>query len=62
MFTVASFVEKSIKKELTKRFEPKVLEVTNEYEKFDVSKEDESHFKIVIVSDVFEGMPLLEVV
>lgn len=62
MSIVTGYVEKCIRRELVKRFQPKLLEVINECKKYDVSEEDESYFKIVVVSDVFEGMPLIEVV
>lgn len=45
-----------IEQQLTATFQPKFLEVINESHG---RKEDESHFKVVIVSDAFEGKRLV---
>jgi BolA protein len=53
-------VQKSIERKLEERFSPTWLEVTNESSKHSVPAGSETHFKVVVVSDAFEGKPLVE--
>jgi BolA protein len=53
-------VQRSIERKLEERFSPSVLEVMNESSKHSVPAGSETHFKVVVVSDVFEGKPLVE--
>ena len=58
MASVASTVgpiQQSITNKLTTAFEPTHLEVINESNQHNVPKGSESHFKVIIVSDVFGG-------
>lgn len=56
-------VENCMRAKLQNRFNPKVLQLYNESFMHNVGKENaETHFKVVIVSDVFEGMPLIKVI
>jgi BolA protein len=53
-------VQESIERKLEERFTPSVLEVTNESSRHSVPAGSETHFKVVVVSDAFEGKPLIE--
>lgn len=53
-------VECSIRKKLTETFKPFHLEVINESYMHNVPKGSETHFKVVVVSDLFHGKTLLE--
>jgi stress-induced morphogen len=53
-------VQRSIERKLEERFTPSVLEVTNESSKHSVPAGSETHFKVVVVSDAFEGKALVE--
>nr|XP_022315160.1 uncharacterized protein LOC111119363 [Crassostrea virginica] len=53
-------IEESISKKLSSKFQPQHLEVINESSKHNVPKGSETHFKVVIISDTFEGMPLIK--
>jgi BolA protein len=53
-------VQDTIQAKLTEAFRPSHLEVANESHKHNVPKGAESHFKVVVVSEVFEGKNLLE--
>lgn len=62
MMSVASkCVETCIRTKLQNRFAPKVLQIVNESYMHNVPKGSETHFKVVIVSDQFEGVPLIKV-
>jgi BolA protein len=50
----------SIENKLTQAFKPNYLEVLNESNMHNVPKGSETHFRVVVVSDVFDGMPLLK--
>ncbi|KAG8228020.1 hypothetical protein J437_LFUL003655 [Ladona fulva] len=52
-------VEYSISSKLNKMFEPKHLQVINESHKHNVPKGSETHFKVVVVSEKFENVSLL---
>ncbi len=53
-------VQKRIEGKLRDRFSPSVLEVINESSMHSVPKGSETHFKVVVVSDAFEGKGLVE--
>lgn len=53
-------VESSIRKKLTEAFSPAVLEVRNESNMHSVPKGSETHFKVLVVTDKFESLPLLK--
>lgn len=53
-------MHKTIRDKLTDAFAPLHLEVTNESHMHDVPPGSESHFKIVLVSDHFEGKSLIK--
>ncbi|XP_048761938.1 DNA-binding transcriptional regulator BolA-like [Ostrea edulis] len=53
-------VEESISKKLASKFQPQHLEVINESSKHNVPKGSETHFKVIVISDEFEGMPLIQ--
>ncbi len=53
-------VEKRIETKLRESFVPLHLEAHNESHKHNVPSGSESHFKVVIVSDRFEKVPLVE--
>lgn len=52
-------VENVLNKKLTDEFSPLYLEVKNESYMHNVPTGSESHFKVVIVSDAFEGVKLI---
>lgn len=53
--STAEIIERSLKGE----FSPTHLEITNESYMHNVQPGSESHFKVVIVSDAFEGKTLI---
>ena len=53
-------VETLITSKLSLQFRPSHLDIVNESYKHSVPKGSESHFKVVIVSDQFEGKSLVE--
>ncbi|MEM7209350.1 MAG: transcriptional regulator BolA [Pseudomonadota bacterium] len=52
--------ENTIRKKLEIAFSPQQLSVINESHKHNVPAGSESHFKVLIVSDAFEGKRLLQ--
>ena len=54
-----SMVKDRIEQKLTDAFEPRHLEVVNESGNHNVPDGSETHFKVVIVSDEFDGRRLL---
>ena len=52
-------VQESITAKITGDLEPLHLEVINESHKHSVPPGSESHFKVVVVSDRFDGQPLV---
>ncbi len=52
-------VQESITAKLSAALEPLHLEVINESHRHSVPPGSESHFKVVVVSDRFEGAPLV---
>ncbi|XP_050430678.1 DNA-binding transcriptional regulator BolA [Adelges cooleyi] len=53
-------VENIMRLKLQNRLKPKVLQLLNESYMHNVPNGSETHFKVVIVSDEFEGMPLIK--
>ncbi|ESO89079.1 hypothetical protein LOTGIDRAFT_154157 [Lottia gigantea] len=53
-------VETSIRNKLSEIFKPSYLEVNNESYMHSVPKGSETHFKVVVVSDKFENLPLIK--
>ncbi|KAM4612452.1 bolA-like protein 1 isoform 1-T2 [Discoglossus pictus] len=53
-------VESSIRSKLTKSLEPTHLEVLNESYMHAVPKGSETHFKVVVVSEMFNGKSLIQ--
>lgn len=53
-------VQETIEKKLQNEFKPLHLDVQNESHKHNVPPGAESHFKVVIVSDLFETKSLVE--
>ena len=51
-------VQERIEIKLRERFQPQYLEVQNESYKHSVPPGSESHFKVVLVANEFEGKPL----
>lgn len=54
-------IEGSIREKLTKDFTPYHLEIINESYMHSVPKGSETHFKVVIVSDKFDKLSLIQV-
>lgn len=52
--------QQTIEQKLGSRFEPLHLEVENESHMHNVPEGSESHFRIVLVSEQFEGKPLVQ--
>lgn len=53
-------IQTSIEEKLLAEFSPLHLDVVNESHKHNVPPGSESHFKVIIVSDKFEGTPLIK--
>ncbi|WP_041069281.1 transcriptional regulator BolA [Candidatus Ishikawella capsulata] len=53
-------IREQITEKLHKAFEPIYLEVHNESYRHNVPAGSESHFKVIIVSDIFMGQKLLD--
>lgn len=58
MSAASKCIESCIRIKLQNRFNPKVLQLINESYMHNVPKDAETHFKVIIVADEFEGMPL----
>lgn len=54
-------IELSIKKKLIDFLNPSYIEVINESYMHNVSKGSETHFKVIVVSDLFKDKPLIKV-
>ena len=48
-------VQQEIEQQLGERFRPQLLDVTNESHMHSVPPDSETHFKVVIVSELFRG-------
>jgi len=53
-------VEKSIREKIERAFSPEYFELENESSKHHVPQGSESHFRVLIVSDVFDKMSRVE--
>jgi BolA protein len=53
-------VQQQIEQKLRERFAPLHLEVANESHMHDVPEGSESHFRVVLVSEAFDGRPLIQ--
>eukprot|EP00039_Didymoeca_costata_P031090 m.33069 g.33069 ORF g.33069 m.33069 type:complete len:160 (+) comp8484_c0_seq2:94-573(+) len=56
----AMSVSESITSKLTEEFNPEHLNVINESHMHNVPRNSETHFKVIIVSDKFQGLPLIK--
>lgn len=54
-------VEFSIKEKLTDSLNPSYIEIINESYMHNVPKGSETHFKVIVVSDKFKDISLIEV-
>lgn len=54
-------VEHSIHKKLVETFNPVHLDILNESHMHNVPPGSETHFKVVVVSDKFNNLPLIKV-
>lgn len=52
--------QQQIERKLREQFAPLHLEVENESHRHNVPEGAESHFRVVVVSDQFEGRPLVQ--
>jgi stress-induced morphogen len=53
-------IGRRIEQKLAERLTPSVLEVVNESGMHSVPRDSETHFKVVVVSDAFQGKSLIE--
>ncbi|XP_065189334.1 DNA-binding transcriptional regulator BolA-like [Sycon ciliatum] len=60
MSQLAKPVEQSITSKLSSQFSPQHLQVINESYMHNVPRGAETHFRVVVVSDQFEGMNLVK--
>ncbi|KAJ8727720.1 hypothetical protein PYW07_001839 [Mythimna separata] len=60
MATIAGVIESQIRSKLLSQLEAKHLDVINESYMHNVPKGSETHFKVVVVSPKFEGLPLIK--
>lgn len=61
MASVGGVVEKSIRSKLMSNLGAQHVNVINESHMHNVPKGSETHFKVVVVSAKFDGLPLLSV-
>lgn len=54
-------IELSIKKKLIDFLNPSYIEIINESYMHNVPKGSETHFKVIVVSDLFKDKPLIKV-
>ncbi|XP_058813666.1 bolA-like protein DDB_G0274169 [Topomyia yanbarensis] len=60
MSTAAKPIEAAIREGLTNKLFPVHLEVVNESYMHNVPKGAETHFKVLVVSEQFDGLPLIK--
>ncbi|KAJ8733148.1 hypothetical protein PYW08_001446 [Mythimna loreyi] len=60
MATIAGVIESKIRNKLISQLEAQHLDVINESYMHNVPKGAETHFKVVVVSPKFEGLPLIK--
>lgn len=58
--TLNTSMERSIISKLSTQLSPLELQVTNESYKHNVPKDSETHFKVLIVSEIFHGKSLIQ--
>ena len=58
--TMARSLQASIEAKLSEALKPSYLAVLNESHMHNVPKDSETHFKVVVVSEQFEGVKVLE--
>lgn len=61
MASATGIVEETIRSKLSSELDTKHLEIINESYMHNVPKGAETHFKVVVVSNKFEGLPLIKV-
>lgn len=61
MSSVNNIIQESIRTKLQTTLETVHLDVINESYMHNVPKGSETHFKVVVVSKQFEGLPLIKV-
>lgn len=61
MCSMGGVVETTIRSKLLSTLEAKHIDVINESYMHNVPKGAETHFKVVVVSDKFDGLPLIKV-
>lgn len=54
-------IEQSIRKKLTSELNPKHVDIINESYMHNVPKGSETHFKVMVVAEKFQGLPLIQV-
>lgn len=54
-------VESTMRSKLTEKLNPAHLDIINESSMHNVPKGSETHFKVVVVSEIFNDLPLLKV-
>ena len=57
--TIHNTIQKTIEQKLAEAVDLQHLEVVNESSNHNVPAGSESHFKVVLVSETFQGMPLI---
>lgn len=62
MSSTSGIVESTIRNKLQSSLEAKHLDIINESYMHNVPKGAETHFKVVVVSDKFDGLPLIKVI
>ncbi|XP_050531970.1 bolA-like protein DDB_G0274169 [Daktulosphaira vitifoliae] len=60
MSAATKCVENCMRMKLQDRLKPQVLQLINESYMHNVPKDAETHFKVVVVSEEFEGMSLIK--
>ena len=58
--TGGGIIQQSIEKKLAEALKPVHLKVLNESDSHNVPKGSETHFKVIVVSEVFEGLMLIK--
>ncbi|VVC91955.1 DNA-binding transcriptional regulator BolA [Leptidea sinapis] len=60
MTSLSGIIAKTIQTKLQSALETKYLEVINESFMHNVPKDAETHFKVVVVSEKFDGLPIIK--
>jgi len=56
MSSQCGLIQEALTKQITEALQPSVLQVINESYKHNVPKGSESHFKVLVVSEAFDGL------